>query len=175
MHVALILDRINWVFQFVETPRSVFSCCHVPNSDNTTESEGFCYSTRILKSSVCSCVYVTDISLCTIFFLAVLFYRAAKSWHAEPLVSSWILHGLRAWIFISYVGHVIWTNMSGNTHTHLIRPSITIYTVLQNDWTGVFSVFFFQFYCLALLAFHWENRPISLDVHDKKKTCDVVL
>lgn len=34
MHVALVLDRINWAFQFVETRRSLFFCYHVPNSDN---------------------------------------------------------------------------------------------------------------------------------------------
>ena len=152
MYVALVLDRISWVFQFVETPEggggypgvetphSVIFCYHVPNSDNTTESEGFSYSTRILKSSVCSCVYVTDISLCTIFFLAILFYRAAQSWHAEPLVSSWILHGLRAWIFVSYVGHVIRANMSGNTHT--LNSSFNYNLYSPTKWL-VFSRFFF--------------------------------
>jgi len=131
--LALVLTLLYWISQRCD------ACCFGPRSNQLSfsicrnamfsvfllsctklryhESEGFCYSTRILKSSVCSCVYVTDISLCTIFFLAVLFYRAAKSWHAEPLVSSWILYGLRAWIFVSYVGHVIWANMSGNTHT----------------------------------------------------------
>ena len=53
-------------------------------------------------------------AMCPIFSsLAVLFCGAFESRVSKSLVSPWILPGLWTRFLVSYVGHVIWANLSG--------------------------------------------------------------